>query len=463
MAEKPLCFVLMPFRTKPDPTGGPPIDFNRVYEEGIKPAIVDAGLEPIRADEEKTGGVIHKPMFERLLLCEYAVADLTTANANVFYELGVRHTARPNTTLSIFAQQQPIPFDVNFLRSLAYDLGENNAFPAEKAVELRTKLAERLATLRAIVLAEAPIDSPLFQLLGEWQPGDLSRLKTDVFRQRVQANEELRRRIDDAVSLGKNGGISALDEIRKELAAIEFEAGIVVDLFLAYRSLKGWGSMIGLYEEMPETLKRQILVREQLAFALNRRAGEEKNLADRDRALALLEAVEQEQGPSAETCGLIGRIYKDRWDETRGASPREARGHLKKAVDAYLRGFQADPRDAYPGINAVTLLDIQGDEKSRQQRDELVPVVRFAVLQRLRSKEADYWDHATLLELAVLGSDKDTADDAIDSALAAKRASWEPETTARNLKLIREARASRGEDVAWLDELLAELDKAAQA
>jgi len=34
-------------------------------------------------------------MFERLILCEYAVADLTTANANVFYELGIRHAIRP--------------------------------------------------------------------------------------------------------------------------------------------------------------------------------------------------------------------------------------------------------------------------------------------------------------------------------------------------------------------------------
>lgn len=463
MAEKPLCFILMPFGVKPDPTGRPAIDFNRIYEEGIKPAILDAGLEPIRADQEKTGGIIHKPMFERLLLCEYAIADLTTANANVFYELGVRHTARPNTTLSIFAQQQPIPFDLNFLRSMPYDLGENNAFPPEKAAALRSSVGRRLQELRAINLAEAPIDSPLFQLLGEWQPGDLSRLKTDVFRQRVQANEELRLKIDYAVSRGKDDGVTALDEIRKELAAIEFEAGIVVDLFLAYRSLKAWTSMIELYEEMPEVLKRQILVREQLAFALNRRAGEKKQPEDRKRALEILQKVEQDQGPSSETCGLIGRIYKDYWEEARAESPFKARGFLQQAIDAYLRGFQADPRDAYPGINAVTLLELQGGEKSKQQRNELVPVVRFAVQQRLRGKEADYWDHATLLELAVLGSDQEAAYNVLGDALAKMRAGWEAETTARNLKLIRAARLERGEDVGWLDELIAELDKAAHA
>jgi hypothetical protein len=55
-------------------------------------------MQPIRADEEMAGGIIHKPMFERLMLCDYAVADLTTANPNVFYELGIRHAIQPATT-----------------------------------------------------------------------------------------------------------------------------------------------------------------------------------------------------------------------------------------------------------------------------------------------------------------------------------------------------------------------------
>lgn len=114
MIEQPLCFVLMPFGKKKDPAGGPDIDFDRIYEDAIRPGIEAAGLEPVRADEERTGGIIHRAMFERLLLCDFAVADLTTANANVFYELGVRHAARPSTTLAIFASHQKPPFDVNY-------------------------------------------------------------------------------------------------------------------------------------------------------------------------------------------------------------------------------------------------------------------------------------------------------------------------------------------------------------
>src|SRR3712207_5021761 len=110
-APDPLCFVLMPFGRKSDPTGVT-IDFDAVYHEVIAPAVRAAELEPIRADEEVTGGIVHKPMFERLILCEYAVADLTFANANVFYELGVRHAVRPYSTVLVFAAGTLLPFDV---------------------------------------------------------------------------------------------------------------------------------------------------------------------------------------------------------------------------------------------------------------------------------------------------------------------------------------------------------------
>ena len=91
---KPLCFVLMPFGRKSD-GGGRTIDFDAVYNEIIAPGVTAAGMDVIRADQEQIGGTIHKPMFERLMLCDYAVADMTGANPNVYYELGIRHALRP--------------------------------------------------------------------------------------------------------------------------------------------------------------------------------------------------------------------------------------------------------------------------------------------------------------------------------------------------------------------------------
>jgi hypothetical protein len=461
--QRPLCFVLMPFGTKPDPTGRPDINFNRVYEKAIKPAIEAADMIPVRADEEKTGGIIHKPMFERLLLCEYAVADLTTANPNVFYELGVRHTARPRTTQPIYAKHQPIPFDVNFLRAQPYSLGDNNSFSDNDADLLREALSVRLRDLRQQAESDTEPDSPVFQLVGEWRPNDIARIKTDMFRDQVRINAQRKTQMALARAAGRENGLPQLEAIERELGNLDIhEAGIVVDLMLSYRALEGWTQMIKLYDRMPDALKRQVMAREQLAFALNRRAGDKSRLeaerkADRERALQILNAVEEQQGANSETCGLIGRIYKDLWKESQTTDPVAARGYLKRAIVSYTRGFQADPRDAFPGINAVTLLDVRGDKESLTERDRLLPVVRYAVERRLGGKSPDYWDYATMLELEVLASNYERAADHLDSALACVREVWEPKTTADNLQIIRYARTGRGQDVQELSSVIAAL------
>jgi hypothetical protein len=114
-----LCFALMPFGIKTGPDGRT-INFDKVYEQLIKPAIIAVGLEPIRADHEEAGGFIQKPMFEALLLCEFAVADLTNANPNVFYELGIRHAVRPWSTVPIMAEGGRLPIDVDALKTVFY-------------------------------------------------------------------------------------------------------------------------------------------------------------------------------------------------------------------------------------------------------------------------------------------------------------------------------------------------------
>jgi tetratricopeptide (TPR) repeat protein len=191
---------------------------------------------------------------------------------------------------------------------------------------------------------------------------------------------------------------------------------------------------------MPLPLQRAKMMREQLGFALNR----EGRFAEAEKVLT---EVIAEFGPSSETNGLLGRIYKDRWDLAKKEGLPEARALLKSAIDTYLAGFEADWRDAYPGINAVTLMEMSPKADPRQT--EILPVVRYSAA-RKAAKAPDYWDHATLLELAVLARDADDAADRLGDALALARASWELETTARNLSLIRDMRQGRGEDAAWI-------------
>jgi hypothetical protein len=120
---------------------------------------------------------------------------LTAANPNVFYELGARHTARPAKTLTIFAKNHQIPFNVNFLRSKPYDLGEDNAFGHEEASVLRKAIAEKLASLREMAMKGPEIDSLLFQLISDWNPGDIAHIKTKVFRDQVQLKERCKQRL----------------------------------------------------------------------------------------------------------------------------------------------------------------------------------------------------------------------------------------------------------------------------
>lgn len=125
-----------------------------------------------------------------------------------------------------------------------------------------------------------------------------------------------------------------------------------------------------------------------------------------------------------------------------------ADGALGQAIETYRQGFESDWRDAYPGVNAVTLMELKKPPDSA--RHELLPVVRYAVGPRIAAGSPDYWNWATAVELAVLASDKDAALGALRRALPLIREAWEAETTARNVRLIRETRDRRGTAESWL-------------
>ncbi len=226
----------------------------------------------------------------------------------------------------------------------------------------------------------------------------------------------------------------------------------MIDLFLSYRSVKGWQEMVALVQKMPRPLASTVMVQEQLALALNR-------LGRRDEAEQVLNRLLESRGPSSETYGILGRVYKDRWEEAQKKGERAtARGFLDKAIGAYLKGFETDWRDAYPGVNAVTLMEMK--EPPDPRREKIIPVVSYAVERRVAAGKPDYWDHATQIELAVLGRDEQAALDALSNALASVREKWETETTLRNLRLIRETRERRQEDTPdWIKEIENELGK----
>lgn len=433
---KPFCFVLMPFGEKTNPSGGV-IDFDAVYDELIRPAIESADMEAIRSDEERVCGIIDKQTFERLILCEYAIADVTTANPSVFYQLGVRHAIRPQSTVVVFAGDSRLPFDVAPLLSVSYSTtGGRPDAASDDAAVIGAALGSR-TDVRG---------SPIYELVDDLQPLDISRLKTDVFRDRVDYAAQMKARL----AVARSEGAQAVASIQAELTSIEdTEFAVLIDLFLSHRAVRAWNEMIELAAAMPGPLARSVMVKEQLALALNRVGRSE------EAEQILLELIE-ERGPSSETYGILGRIYKDRWDAAE--DDHAGRRYLDKAIDAYTRGFESDWRDAYPGVNAVTLMELA--EPPDPRRHDLIPVVRYSSQRRLDTGQPDYWDHATLLELAVLACDVESACHHAGAAAAEVREVWEPETTIRNLNLIREARIKRDEPVDWLASIIGALEKA---
>jgi MAP3K TRAFs-binding domain len=453
---QPSCFVIMPFsikyyRIKGSKPEDPPfkIDFEAVYKTLIKPAIIKADMDPIKADEETVNGIIHKPMFERIILCDYVVTDMTGANANAFYELGVRHAVKPFTTVTIFNSNSDIPFDVGPARSMSYTCdAEGKISDLDKTIE---KLAEQLIRAKT----DKTTDSPIYQLVdGINFQNSVAHEKTDIFRKQVEYNEQLKKALETARNKKGDAAIKAIDDIVQQQLQplVNQEGGVLIDVMLSYRSADtegGYKKMVAFIESLPAHIQQTVMVQEQYGFGLNR-------LKRREDAVIVLNKVLDKHGPSSETYGILGRVYKDWFDEYSDTnSPQynkfKAEGYLEQACETYRKGFEADWRDAYPGINAVTLSELRNDQETVRQ---LAPVVEYSVLRKMSLRKPDYYDYATLLELNIINNNAEKATYNLKRALACKVESFMPKTTANNLRLIAGYREKRGEDTSLIKEII---------
>jgi hypothetical protein len=131
VAVKPsdACFVMQPFV--------PP--HGDYYEKIFKPAIEKAGLQPVRADAEIFGtGKIMDQVWRGINAAKILVAELTTRNPNVFYELGLAHALRKPVVL-VSSNESDVPFDLHHIRVIYYDV--TDPFWGNKLIE---KVAENI-------------------------------------------------------------------------------------------------------------------------------------------------------------------------------------------------------------------------------------------------------------------------------------------------------------------------------
>ena len=118
--RKRTCFVIMPFGDKTD-YDGQAIDFDDIYRFFLRKAVDDIGLTCVRCDEIEESGSIHEKMFEHIYLSDVVICDITTSNANVYYELGIRHALAKGVTLLIRRKGTNIPFNIQGLQVVEYD------------------------------------------------------------------------------------------------------------------------------------------------------------------------------------------------------------------------------------------------------------------------------------------------------------------------------------------------------
>ena len=234
----------------------------------------------------------------------------------------------------IIAEGSRLPFDLQLLRTIPYKLGADGVPDPATAAATSAAIATFLKAAR-----DDAKDSPIFQLIDGLPIPNLEHLKTDVFRDQVEYSIQVKDKLAAArIAPQKADAVRAVQSDLGDIANLD--AGVAIDLMLSYRAASAWDDMVKLIQQFSGPLAQTVMVREQLGLALNR-------LERRDEAERVLKNLIEERGPSSETCGILGRVYKDQWDDAvKSGNTFLAKGVLDKAIKMYLQGFEAYWRDA---------------------------------------------------------------------------------------------------------------------
>lgn len=166
MNNKLKAFVLMPF----DP------EFKSIYEDLIKPALEEAGYEVARADSFFDQQNILRDIIRGIAEAELIVADLTTINSNVLYELGVCHGLQIPTII-LTQSIEEVPFDLRPYRMQIY----STRFDEVK------KIKDALKEIgKRHINKEITFGSPVTDFL----PKDLLRIMIDKNQEREETGKE---------------------------------------------------------------------------------------------------------------------------------------------------------------------------------------------------------------------------------------------------------------------------------
>ncbi|NUQ85289.1 MAG: DUF4071 domain-containing protein [Anaerolineales bacterium] len=410
---RPHAFVIMPFGKKKG-SDDSIYDFNAIYSLLIKPTLEMAGFEPFRADEETASGDILTDMFQELLLADLCLVDMSIDNANVFYELGIRHAFRKRGIVHIQAGRAYMPFDVFNVRTIPYHITPEGV-PDPEFLE-RDKAAIARVTRDTWASDSDAIHSPVFNILTGLSEPDRKSLRTPLATGFWREYNEWKERVTVAQRQKRIGDILLLtEEIRNPL--IKEEA--VAEAGKALKNMGRYELALVQYRKGLEVNPRNLNFRREEAFNLNR-------LGRVDEAIVKIESLIADAPNDSEAISYLGRVYKEMWveswkwvkdDEKRLKTAFDSYHWLLKSIDSYLKGYRVDLNQFYPGVNALTLsfmlVELANkfeDKKSpdpevawvRNKLDEMRGSLEFALESFIESEKADYWTLASMAELRVL-------------------------------------------------------------
>ncbi|HTT14074.1 MAG TPA: tetratricopeptide repeat-containing protein [Burkholderiaceae bacterium] len=351
-------FIVRPFGVQEG------IDFDRVERELLGPALAACGIEGRTTGEIARQGNIREDMFRLLVVSDVVIADVSIHNANVFYELGIRHGLCDHHTLLVRTKdaKHKYPFDLQTDRYFQYDATNPGA-----------DLGAFIAALKS-TLAATGKDSPVFQLLPKLKPHDRYALmvvprdfQDDVARaQAAQRRGDLRLLAEEAHGFDwGSGGLRVVGEAQFRISAL----GGARETFEALRrinpdDLQANFRLGTVYQKLasaaPNTeTKLDYVTSSEQAIG---RALKRSEAADGDGPVPAAER----RAYRAEGQSLLGSNAKTRWLEDWTHLPVEARRakalqspHLGNSIQYYLDGYVEDLTSYYAGINALAMLKVQ--------------------------------------------------------------------------------------------------------
>jgi hypothetical protein len=333
-------FIIRPFGTKNE------INFDEVEQKLIDPALNRLEITGRTTMEIRRQGNIRLDMFQRLLTADLVIADISIQNANVYYELGVRHALRGKHTFMIRARgadikTDEVPFDLKTDRYLTYDGADPSASVEDLYLGLRQTINSESA------------DSPVFQMLPDLDEQDRSRF--------LPIPRDFREEVERATQKKEVGDLELLAD---EARGFEWE---VEGLRLVGRAQFNLKAFEGARASWEAVRKQDALDVEAntLLGTVYQRLGD---LTSSDQALQrVLTRSGLDKEARAEVRSLLGRNAKSHWtNEWRQVTslPDRQRSalvspYLDESFEAYEAAFKEDLNHFYSGLNTLAMLTIQ--------------------------------------------------------------------------------------------------------